>query len=127
MVRTRGGGDYGSDVHTGELAQEMMKEGYLALKRDYEMMAENYEEVRREAESLENKYWLVIRRYADCLDKAEQYEVELEQKSKDYAIISLENNKLVNDIECMFVIFVFIVSVVLAVLIGYTMEGIRFV
>lgn len=127
MVRTRGGGDYGSDAHAGELAQEMMKEGYLALKRDYEMMAENYEEVRREAESLENKYWLVIRRYADCLDKAEEYEAELERKSKDYAIVSLENNKLVNDIECLFVLFVFIASMVLAVLIGYTMDGIRFV
>ena len=127
MVRTRGGGDYGSDAHTGELAQEMMKEGYLALKRDYEMMAENYEEVRREAESLENKYWLVIRRYADCLDKAEEYEAELEHKSRSCALISLENEKLVHDIECIFVILVFIVSLGLAALIAYSMNGIRFV
>ena len=98
----------------------------MALKRDYEMMAENYEEVRREAESLENKYWLVIRRYADCLDKNEEYEAELEHKSRSCALISLENEKLVHDIECIFVILVFIVSLGLAALIAYSMNGLRF-
>ncbi len=109
MVNTRRG------VYEGGQSQAKANQGLVKI----------HNELIKEKELLESRYDYLLRKYCDVVEKNDEYEEDIFRKNAELNVLRLENYMLTNDIECIFIVIVVVLSLLLAYLSSKNMAGLH--
>jgi hypothetical protein len=98
---------------------------YEGQARTNEGLVKIHNELIKEKELLESRYEYLLRKYCDVVEKNDEYEEEVYRKNAELNVLRLQNYMLTNDIECIFIVIVVVLSLLLAYLSSKNMAGLH--